>query len=106
MKYAPPSVARQNLEAAFTGESMAYIKYRGFARQCRKAGDETTARVFEDTAAQEIRHAFGHTELLVSVETMPPAQCLQCAIEGETCDCTEMAPKFRHEAMLEDPPPP
>lgn len=52
----------QNLEAAFAGESMAHIKYLWFARQCRKAGDEATTKVFEDTAAQEMLHAFGHAE--------------------------------------------
>lgn len=91
----------QNLEAAFAGESMAHIKYLWFARQCRKAGDEATARVFEDTAAQEILHAFGHAELLFADETLTPARCLQYAIEGETHEYTEMYPKFRHEAMRE-----
>lgn len=91
----------QNLEAAFAGESMAHIKYMWFARQCRKSGDEATAKVFEDTAAQEILHAFGHAELLFASETMTPAKCLQYAIEGETYEYTEMYPKFRHEAMAE-----
>lgn len=91
----------QNLEAAFAGESMAYIKYMWFARQCRKAGDEATAKVFEDTAAQEILHAFGHAELLFADETMTPSRCLQYAIEGETYEYAEMYPKFRHEAMQE-----
>ncbi|ODU49377.1 MAG: rubrerythrin [Thiobacillus sp. SCN 63-374] len=91
----------QNLEAAFAGESMAHIKYLWFARQCRKQGDEATARVFEDTAAQEILHAFGHAELLFSSETMTPEKCLQYAIEGETYEYAEMYPKFRHEAMIE-----
>ena len=91
----------QNLEAAFAGESMAHIKYLWFARQCRKAGDEATARVFEDTAAQEILHAFGHAELLFADETMTPAKCLQYAIEGETHEYTEMYPRFRHEAVQE-----
>lgn len=91
----------QNLEAAFAGESMAHIKYMWFARQCRKAGDETTAKVFEDTAAQEMQHAFGHAELLFADETMTPAKCLQYAIDGETHEYTEMYPKFRHEAMQE-----
>jgi rubrerythrin len=91
----------QNLEAAFAGESMAHIKYMWFARQCRKAGDEATAKVFEDTAAQEILHAFGHAELLFSSESMTPSKCLQYAIEGETYEYTEMYPKFRHEAMIE-----
>jgi rubrerythrin len=91
----------QNLEAAFAGESMAHIKYMWFARQCRKAGDEATAKVFEDTAAQEILHAFGHAELLFSSESMTPAKCLQYAIDGETYEYTEMYPRFRHEAMIE-----
>jgi rubrerythrin len=91
----------QNLEAAFAGESMAHIKYMWFARQCRKAGDEATARVFEDTAAQEMQHAFGHAELLFADEAMTPSKCLQYAIEGETHEYTEMYPKFRHEAMQE-----
>jgi len=91
----------QNLEAAFAGESMAHIKYMWFARQCRKAGDEATAKVFEDTAAQEILHAFGHAELLFADESMTPAKCLQYAIEGETYEYTEMYPKFRHLAVEE-----
>jgi rubrerythrin len=91
----------QNLEAAFAGESMAHIKYMWFARQCRKAGDEASAKVFEDTAAQEMLHAFGHAELLYSDETMTPEKCLQYAIDGETHEYTEMYPKFRHEAMQE-----
>jgi rubrerythrin len=96
-----PSPTIQNLEAAFAGESMAHIKYLWFARKCRKAGDEATARVFEDTAAQEMLHAFGHAELLFADETMTPAKCLQYAIDGETHEYTEMYPKFRHEAMQE-----
>ena len=91
----------QNLEAAFAGESMAHIKYMWFARQCRKVGDEATAKVFEDTAAQEMLHAFGHAELLFADETMTPTKCLQYAIDGETHEYTEMYPKFRHEAMIE-----
>jgi rubrerythrin len=91
----------QNLEAAFAGESMAHIKYLWFARLCRAAGDEATAKVFEDTAAQEMQHAFGHAELLFAGQAMTPARCLQYAIEGETYEYTDMYPKFRHEAMQE-----
>ncbi len=91
----------QNLEAAFAGESMAHIKYLWFAKQCRASGDEATARVFEDTAAQEVQHAFGHAELLFASEKMMPEKCLQYAIEGETYEYTEMYPRFRHEAMAE-----
>jgi len=95
------SATIQNLEAAFAGESMAHIKYMWFAKQCRAAGDEATARVFEETAVQEVQHAFGHAELLFSSETMTPAKCLQFAIDGETHEYTEMYPKFRHEVEQE-----
>jgi len=91
----------QNLEAAFAGECMAHAKYRYFAKICRAAGDEETAKVFEATAEQEILHAFGHAELLFAQEAMTPAKCLQYAIEGETYEYAEMYPKFRHEAMAE-----
>jgi rubrerythrin len=91
----------QNLEAAFAGECMAHAKYRYFAKICRAAGDEETAKVFEATADQEILHALGHAELLFAQETMTPAKCLQYAIDGETHEYTEMYPKFRHEAMEE-----
>jgi rubrerythrin len=91
----------QNLEAAFAGESMAHIKYHWFARLCRAAGDEETARVFESTADQELMHAFGHAELLFAGETMSVQKCLQYAIDGETHEYTEMYPRFRHEAELE-----
>lgn len=95
------SVTIKNIEAAFAGESMAHIKYMWFAKLCRAAGDEATAKVFEDTAAQEVQHAFGHAELLFAGQTMTPAKCLQYAIDGETHEYTEMYPKFRHEAVQE-----
>ena len=98
---ATQSVTIKNIEAAFAGESMAHIKYMWFARICRAAGDDATAKVFEDTAAQEVQHAFGHAELLFAGETMTPAKCLQYAIDGETYEYTEMYPKFRHEAVQE-----
>lgn len=95
------SATLKNLESAFAGESMAHIKYMWFARLCRATGDEATARVFEETAAQEVQHAFGHAELLFADETMTPEKCLQYAIEGETHEYTEMYPRFRHEAVQE-----
>ena len=95
------SVTIHNLEAAFAGESMAHIKYRYFARLAREAGDEATARVFEETADQEVQHAFGHLDLLYPKAQLSPAQALEIAIEGETYEYTEMYPKFRHLAVEE-----
>ncbi|MEN9538690.1 MAG: hypothetical protein RLZZ126_925 [Pseudomonadota bacterium] len=90
-----------NLEAAFAGESMAHIKYRYFAKLAREAGDEATARVFEETAAQEVQHAFGHLDLLYPKASLTPAQALQIAIDGETYEYTEMYPSFRKTAETE-----
>ena len=95
------SVTIHNLEAAFAGESMAHIKYRYFARLAREAGDEATARVFEETADQEVQHAFGHLDLLYPKAELSPARALEIAIEGETYEYTEMYPKFRHLAVEE-----
>ena len=87
-----------NLEAAFAGESMAHIKYRYFAKQCRAMGDEATARAFDATADQEVMHAFGHLDLLYPKAMLSPASCLQMAIDGETYEYTEMYPGFRKTA--------
>ena len=97
----PSSVTIRNLEAAFAGESMAHIKYRYFAKLCRAMGDEATAKVFEDTAEQEILHAFGHADLLFPAAHMSPAKALELAIEGETYEYTEMYPSFRNAAVAE-----
>jgi rubrerythrin len=90
-----------NLESAFAGESMAHIKYRYFAKIAHAAGDEETARIFEETAAQEVQHAFGHLDLLYPKETMTPVRCLQMAIDGETYEYTEMYPGFLKTAQQE-----
>ncbi len=95
------STTLKNLESAFAGESMAHIKYRYFARLARAAGDEATARTFEETADQEVMHAFGHLDLLYPAAEMTPARCLEMAIEGETYEYTEMYPSFRHAAEQE-----
>ena len=80
---------------------MAHIKYRYFAKIARAAGDEETARVFEETADQEVQHAFGHLDLLYPKAQLTPARALEIAIEGETHEYTEMYPNFRHLAVEE-----
>ncbi len=95
------SVTIKNIEAALAGESMAHIKYMYFARICRAHGDEETARIFEETAAQEVQHAFGHMDLLFPPSQLTPQSCLEYAIAGETHEYTEMYPAFRHQAQVE-----
>jgi len=97
----PESITIKNIESAFAGESMAHIKYRYFAKIARAQGDEATAKVFEETADQEVQHAFGHLDLLYPADQLTPAKALQMAIDGETYEYTEMYPNFRHLAEQE-----
>ena len=93
------SVTIKNLESALAGESQAHVKYRYFARIARAEGFEEVARHFEHTADQELKHAWGHLELLVGKPTTK--ECLQKAIEGETYEFTEMYPDFHAIAVRE-----
>ena len=93
------SATLANLEKALAGESMAHIKYRYFAKIAREEGYEDVARHFEHTADQEIKHAWGHLELLIGKPNT--RACLLKAIEGETYEFTEMYPQFEAIAVSE-----
>lgn len=93
------SITIDNLETALSGESMAYTKYMYFAKIAREDGYEDVAQHFELTAAQELKHAWGHLELLVGRPTTK--ECLEMAIAGETYEYTEMYPVFEAKAIRE-----
>lgn len=93
------SITLQNLESALAGESMAHIKYRYFAKLARAEGFEEIAQHFEHTADQEIKHAWGHLELLIGKPDTK--KCLELAIEGETYEFTTMYPQFERQAKVE-----
>jgi rubrerythrin len=93
------SVTLANLGSALSGESQAHVKYRYFARIAREEGHEDIAQHFEHTAEQELKHAWGHLELLVGKPTTK--ECLELAIQGETYEFTEMYPQFEALAIRE-----
>ena len=93
------SITIKNLESALAGESQAHIKYRYFAKIAREEGFEDVAKHFENTADQELKHAWGHLELLIGKPTT--RECLEKAIEGETYEFTHMYPDFARSARLE-----
>ena len=93
------SITLKNLESALAGESMAHIKYRYFAKIAREEGFEDVAKHFEHTADQEIKHAWGHLELLIGKPSTK--ECLEKAIDGEIYEYTEMYPDFQRWAALE-----
>jgi rubrerythrin len=94
------SLTLKNLEGALAGESMAHVKYLYFARLARAEGHEEVAQHFEHTAAQELKHAWGHLELLVGKPSTKV--CLEMAIDGETYEYTEMYPRMEEEAEREN----
>ena len=93
------SATLANLSSALAGESQAHIKYRYFAKIAREEGFEEVARHFEYTADQELKHAWGHLELLIGKPTTK--ECLEKAIEGETEEFTYMYPTMLKEAVEE-----
>ena len=106
------STTLQNLETAFSGESMANRKYLFFAKVARQLGFNDLAKLFKETAEQETEHAFAHFELLhPELVVKDPASltddqkraimsnCLSLAIEGETYEYTTMYPNFAADAV-------
>jgi rubrerythrin len=90
---------KENLEAAFAGESQARNKYTFFAQVARKEGYHYIAKVFEETAANEMRHAKDEFKLLNGIGST--ADNLKEAIGGEHYETTSMYPTFAEEAMAE-----
>jgi rubrerythrin len=89
----------KNLEGALAGESMAHIKYRYFAQIARAEGHEEVAKHFEQTADQELKHAWGHLELIIGKPSTK--ECLEKAIEGETYEYSEMYPGMHAQAVVD-----
>ncbi len=94
------SLTLKNLEGALAGESMAHTKYLYFAKLARAEGFDEVADHFEHTAAQELKHAWGHLELLIGKPSTKV--CLEMAIEGETYEYTEMYPRMEEQAEREN----
>lgn len=92
---------KENLEAAFAGESMAYQRYLYFAKLARKKGREDVALVFEKTARDEIGHAEGHLNFLYPADELSVEDLLTIALKGETFEYTEMYPSYSKTAAEE-----
>ena len=89
----------ENLQAAFAGESQARNMYTYFAAAARKEGYHYIAKIFEETAENEKRHAKDHFLLLGKLgDTMAN---LKAAIDGEHYETTTMYPEFAAAAKEE-----
>ncbi len=99
MKECIMSKTTENLNAAFAGESMARNKYTFFAKVARKEGYHYIAKLFEETADNEMRHANDHFKLLGLLgDTVAN---LKEAIAGEDYEVKTMYPEFAATAKEE-----
>ena len=87
---------RENLQAAFAGESQANRMYLAFAKKADQDGFPNTARLFRAAAAAETVHAHAHFRVLGGVKTTEDN--LKAAIAGEAHEFQEMYPAFLAEA--------
>jgi rubrerythrin len=85
-----------NLKTAFSGESQARNKYDYFAKVARTEGLHYIAKIFEETALNEMQHAkdeFKHLKGIGDTRTN-----LKAAIAGENFEHTTMYPTMMKEA--------
>jgi rubrerythrin len=93
------SKTEENIQAAFAGESQARNKYTYFAEAARQEGYHYIAKIFEETALNEMQHAKDHFRLLKGLGDT--AANLKEAIGGEHYETIEMYPTFAKEAEEE-----
>lgn len=91
--------SKDNLKAAFAGESMANRTYLAFAKKADDEGYHQIAKLFRAAAAAETVHALNHFQRMGGVGTT--MDNLKDAISGETYEFTSMYPKFIEEAKEE-----
>jgi len=89
----------ENLKKAFAGESQARNKYDYFAKVARKQGFHYVAKIFEETAINEMQHAKDEFKLLNGIGDT--ATNLKEAIEGENYEHSEMYPQMKKDAEEE-----
>jgi len=90
------SKTEENLKAGFAGESQARNKYTYYAQAARKEGYHYIAKIFEETADNERRHAKDQLVLLKGIGDT--AANLEDAMNGEEYETSEMYPQFARDA--------
>ncbi len=93
------SKTKENLMAAFAGESQANRKYLAYAAAADKEGLPQVAKLFRAAACAETIHA--HAHLRNAGKIGDTAANLKDAVEGETYEFTKMYPDMIAEAKAE-----
>ena len=89
----------ENLKEAFAGESQARNKYLFFAKVAREEGFNYIAKIFEETADNEMQHAKEEFKLLHGIGNT--VANLKSAIEGEHFETEDMYPRMQADAEKE-----
>jgi len=90
---------KENLQAAFAGESQANRRYLAFAGKAEREGYHHIAKLFRAAAAAETVHALAHLRNMGGIRST--TENVQVAIEGEGYEYREMYPQFVEEAVKE-----
>lgn len=93
------SKTKENLAAAFAGESQARNKYTYFAEVAREEGYHYIAKIFGETAENERQHARDHFRMLG--ELGDTIANLKAAMGGENYETENMYPEFARAAEEE-----
>ncbi|HSW57351.1 MAG TPA: rubrerythrin family protein [Dehalococcoidales bacterium] len=86
------SKSKENLKAAFAGESQASRKYLYFAEKADKDGQPQIARLFRAASEAETVHARNHLRAVGGIGSVE--ENLNAAISGEHEEFTDMYPGF------------
>jgi len=92
-------MTKENLEAAFAGESQAHMKYLAFAAKAEQEGKPNIARLFTAIAHAEQVHAINHLKELGGVGST--LDNLGAAIGGESFEVDEMYAAYLGVAELQ-----
>ena len=90
---------KDNLGAAFAGESQANRKYLFFAEKAEQEGHRQVAKLFRATADAETVHAKNHLKVMQGIKSTK--ENLLAAKGGENHEFTEMYPAFIKQAEIE-----
>lgn len=93
-------MTKDNLKAAFAGESQAHMKYVIFADKAEEEGMRNVARLFRAIAYAERVHATNHLRALNGFGST--IDNLATAIDGETFEVEEMYPAYKNVAELQN----
>lgn len=93
------SKTEESLKAAFAGESQARNKYDYFAKAARNEGYHYIAKIFEETALNEMQHAKDEFKLLNGIGSTK--ENLKEAIAGENFEHSSMYPEMQKAAEQE-----